>query len=284
MKKLLIGILLAATTAAIMPVRMNAQTTDEPPISPEIKRQVELLRDDKKWLGARDELVKLARGGELTAIHLCLGDLWRSTEDEVIHERFYDVSRAVIRPSYAENRWATITEGMDELETRIAAIEKSAAKIAGDGKNREALDRSVAELRSSMLRFQAELKAMKATDSDLHPPSNEPLELPIGGDEPNDDAEPDSRPSEKKDDKAASSSAKESANGTAAKPSFEPTIPWNAAGDTRRIKWTRPYAEAKKSAVARNRLILSKPIMGGSNTPDPGGVPCGGVNDCEGSW
>lgn len=56
------------------------------------------------------------------------------------------------------------------------------------------------------------------------------------------------------------------------------------AGDMRRIQWVRPWDEASKTAAARGRLLVVKPILGGSNTPDPDGVPCGGKKDCEGSW
>jgi hypothetical protein len=31
-------------------------------------------------------------------------------------------------------------------------------------------------------------------------------------------------------------------------------------------------------------VLLVKPILGGSNTPSPEGVACGGKEDCEGSW
>jgi hypothetical protein len=56
------------------------------------------------------------------------------------------------------------------------------------------------------------------------------------------------------------------------------------AGDPRRVRWVRPWSEAVAAARASGRPILAKPIMGGSNTPDPDGVPCGGERDCEGSW
>ena len=73
-----------------------------------------------------------------------------------------------------------------------------------------------------------------------------------------------------------STSGVPAADGKAAKPS--------EAGDANRIRWVRPYAEAVKQAKATNRLILAKPIMGGSNTPKPGGLPAGGKTDCDGSW
>lgn len=56
------------------------------------------------------------------------------------------------------------------------------------------------------------------------------------------------------------------------------------AGDATRICWVRPYAEAVKQAKVTNRLILAKPIMGGTNKPKPGGLPAGGKTDCDGSW
>jgi hypothetical protein len=60
--------------------------------------------------------------------------------------------------------------------------------------------------------------------------------------------------------------------------------PARDSGDSRRVRWIRPYADAIASAVALHRPLLVKPILGGSNTPDPKGVPCGGKHDCEGSW
>jgi hypothetical protein len=55
-------------------------------------------------------------------------------------------------------------------------------------------------------------------------------------------------------------------------------------GDLDKIVWERPFARARGLAETRNRVLLVKPILGGSNTPRPSGVPCGGKNDCEGSW
>lgn len=54
--------------------------------------------------------------------------------------------------------------------------------------------------------------------------------------------------------------------------------------DLRRVAWVRPFEAALKEARESNRVLLVKPIMGGSNTPDPNGVPCGGKRDLEGSW
>jgi hypothetical protein len=56
------------------------------------------------------------------------------------------------------------------------------------------------------------------------------------------------------------------------------------AGDLDKIAWERPFARAQELARERNRVLLVKPILGGSNTPRPGGVACGGKDDCEGSW
>jgi hypothetical protein len=58
----------------------------------------------------------------------------------------------------------------------------------------------------------------------------------------------------------------------------------NHAGDLRRVHWVRPWAKAQEESRRTGRPILCKPILGGSNTPDPSGLPCGGKNDCEGSW
>lgn len=55
-------------------------------------------------------------------------------------------------------------------------------------------------------------------------------------------------------------------------------------GDLRRIEWVRPYGPAVERATSETRLLLVKPILGGSNTPDPNGLPCGGKKDCDGSW
>ena len=55
-------------------------------------------------------------------------------------------------------------------------------------------------------------------------------------------------------------------------------------GDARRINWIRPFSKASELARKSGRILYVKPIMGGSNTPAPDGVPCGGQNDCEGSW
>jgi hypothetical protein len=57
-----------------------------------------------------------------------------------------------------------------------------------------------------------------------------------------------------------------------------------AAGDLDKIAWARPFARAQELAQEQGRVLLVKPILGGSNKPSPGGVACGGTNDCEGSW
>ena len=57
-----------------------------------------------------------------------------------------------------------------------------------------------------------------------------------------------------------------------------------AAGDLDKIAWERPFARAQQIAREQDRVLLVKPILGGSNTPRPGGVACGGKDDCEGSW
>ena len=57
-----------------------------------------------------------------------------------------------------------------------------------------------------------------------------------------------------------------------------------AQGDSDRIQWVRPYPKAAEVSKERKRLILAKPIYGGTNTPVDGGVLAGGKNDCEGSW
>lgn len=55
-------------------------------------------------------------------------------------------------------------------------------------------------------------------------------------------------------------------------------------GDLDKIEWVRPFALAQQRARQQRRLMLVKPILGGSNVAVPAGVPCGGKNDCEGSW
>ena len=59
---------------------------------------------------------------------------------------------------------------------------------------------------------------------------------------------------------------------------------FDQGGDLDKIVWHRPFADAQALAARQQRVMLVKPILGGSNTPDPDGVPCGGKNDCEGSW
>jgi len=59
---------------------------------------------------------------------------------------------------------------------------------------------------------------------------------------------------------------------------------WDAGGDLDKIVWHRPFADAQRIARETGRVLLIKPILGGGNRPKPGGVPCGGKNDCEGSW
>lgn len=59
---------------------------------------------------------------------------------------------------------------------------------------------------------------------------------------------------------------------------------FDGGGDLDKIEWVRPFREAQKLAKAANRVMLVKPILGGGNKPAPGGVACGGKNDCEGSW
>ena len=55
-------------------------------------------------------------------------------------------------------------------------------------------------------------------------------------------------------------------------------------GDLRRVDWVRPFDEALNRAARLGRVLIVKPILGGSNEPDPNGLPCGGVRDSEGSW
>jgi hypothetical protein len=55
-------------------------------------------------------------------------------------------------------------------------------------------------------------------------------------------------------------------------------------GDLDKIVWEHPLARARELARAQHRVLLVKPILGGSNVPAPLGVACGGKNDCEGSW
>ena len=47
-------------------------------------------------------------------------------------------------------------------------------------------------------------------------------------------------------------------------------------GDLDKIVWLRPLATARELARAQHRVLLVKPILGGSNTPAPLGVACGG--------
>ena len=54
--------------------------------------------------------------------------------------------------------------------------------------------------------------------------------------------------------------------------------------DENRIRWIRPFKAALKSARESRRLVFTKPILGGSNAPKPGGRVAGGKDDCEGSW
>ncbi len=55
-------------------------------------------------------------------------------------------------------------------------------------------------------------------------------------------------------------------------------------GNTSRIRWIRPFNEALKQGKEARRLVFVKPIIGGSNTPKPGGRIADGKNDCDGSW
>ena len=57
-----------------------------------------------------------------------------------------------------------------------------------------------------------------------------------------------------------------------------------AASEPPRMNWVRPFADARARAKTAGRLMLVKPILGGTNAPDPDGLPCGGKQDCEGSW
>ena len=59
---------------------------------------------------------------------------------------------------------------------------------------------------------------------------------------------------------------------------------WDDGGDLDKIVWNRPFARAQELARASGRVMLIKPILGGGNVPKRTGVPCGGKNDCEGSW
>jgi hypothetical protein len=69
-----------------------------------------------------------------------------------------------------------------------------------------------------------------------------------------------------------------------AKAQAAPERRWDDGGDLDKIVWNRPFARAQELARASGRVLLIKPILGGGNVPKPGGVPCGGKNDCEGSW
>jgi len=68
----------------------------------------------------------------------------------------------------------------------------------------------------------------------------------------------------------------------AARPAGERRFP--KGGDLDKIVWEHPLARARELARAQQRVLLVKPILGGSNVPAPLGVACGGKNDCEGSW
>ena len=59
---------------------------------------------------------------------------------------------------------------------------------------------------------------------------------------------------------------------------------WDDGGDLDKIVWNRPFSRAQELARASGRVMLIKPILGGGNVPKRTGVPCGGKNDCEGSW
>jgi hypothetical protein len=69
---------------------------------------------------------------------------------------------------------------------------------------------------------------------------------------------------------------------SAAQPAAERRFP--KGGDLDKIVWEHPFARARELARAQHRVLLVKPILGGSNVPAPLGVACGGKNDCEGSW
>lgn len=255
-----------------------------PPDPKRIPALVAALKDDRGWWDAARELGRYSGGEHEAPVFEALGELWRSTEDPVIHERFYVAFGRLAQPSHIKARRARTEELIDDVKNFL----DKAAKALDEAKSPDAAAAAARHAKTAAVKLEQLRREMKELDDeDLRRASGERKTITIstggdGPDEPAPEEDPAPAPPEA-DPPAPPPGGGRDGDASPGAAAAAPGAP-DRAGDPRRIRWIRPVAAAVEEAKAAGRVLLVKPILGGSNTPDPDGVPCGGTRDCEGSW
>lgn len=232
------------------------------------------LADDRAWFGAARELARRAIDDEEAVFDLIVEFCAETEKDPLVRDRSSVVVDEISRRNWMKERRARLDEAVADLKDTLAKA-KAAAGPSAETKaapvlvELETLARSLAQLEET-------IAALDAEDPEFG--EERTIEVDFGGDEEEEAAPPAKKPAEKKP------AEKKGAAKEAQKQQAAESTPRAARGDLRRVPWIRPFRDARAEAERTGRVILCKPILGGSNTPDPDGVPCGGKHDCEGSW
>jgi hypothetical protein len=240
------------------------------------------LADDREWFAAARELGRRALDDEPAVVQLAV-DFWTEMEkDPVARERGFVVVAEINRRNWKTIRRTRLEEAIADLGDVLERARKAAGQVP------DAKAASVQEELDTIARKLAQLRKTVADLDEQDPESgaHEPLEF--GGDDaqaqPPTDAPPASRPHAQPEKPGDGNEKKREPGEHAAARALPPAGHAGPAGDARRVPWILPFRDALAQARRTGRVILCKPILGGSNTPDPGGLPCGGRHDCEGSW
>jgi hypothetical protein len=253
--------------AASRPAPPAASIEDQP-------RLLEQLKSDREWWGANKKLVELAEGEYEMEVLEATVNLWHSCKDEAVRERTFLVPARLNRRTHFRQRRQALDEeiaGIARLSARLTAeIEK-----LGDAELAKGLRATAGALDLKVARLKKTVAELDLQDPEFGP--RQELTIVSGGEAGGDNDE--EGPATQKTQKAP-----------ATRPARErPEAPRDddrarKAGDVRRVAWVRPFKDAMAKARETGRVVLVKPLMGGSNLPDEGGIPCGGKRDCEGSW
>jgi hypothetical protein len=269
------AILATAVTAQITIAPAGSATESRPaaraPSIEDLPKLSEQLRSDRGWWKAYRDLVKLAEGEHEAEVLEEMGNLWRACEDEAVRERTMLVPARLNRGTHFRQRREALDEELTGLVRLTGRLEASIKDLKGGNEVKE-LRETAAALGLKIARLQKTLAEFDDRDPEFGKPAG-PLTIGVGDDdEEGFEVEPASAPASRPDEKGKQAEPRDDrAKGL-------------SAGDPRRVDWVRPFKDALAKARETNRVLLVKPLMGGSNVPDPAGTPCGGKKDCEGSW
>jgi len=281
-------------------VGADAQEATAQPTAAEL---VARLADDALWFDAHEALVRAAIDGRGDEVSDALTSLEARDERPRVHERVALVVAAINRHVHAVERRARTKESVAQLRGAIESL-TAATRARHDSKLdmlAEALATALEEVESTVdeleqtdpefgeqaqLVFQFEdgtTRVLVPVGSKVPPgsrisaPKRAPGAKEPGSAVPKSDApdEPPKSPAPEDDDPPRDDDRR----GPWDRPACDAPI-----GDADKIEWVRPFARARELAAGTHRVLLVKPILGGSNRPFPSGRPCGGKEDCEGSW